>query len=486
MFRMKGLAKNTAKDYKKKGALWSEFIKFFCGTGKKDTVLLAGLSAPHRSEVWAFFIWWLRAVKGGTHGGTIKILAAIKHLLGQQIGVEVLYFTDTDIPVVKSALDASANKTREELRKELERKVSSQKLPAFDELTERLYEVNWKKREALWGHDDIAAKAVWISVLVIEMFGCRISNLVKPSKGSKDHALQFQDIWFHCNFHGVNRASIKACSPNLDAIPHAEVESVEFRVLSTKSRVFKPTTLTCNNSDSRGRRAIRCLLAWCTRFGAGRGDQYLTSYGRVATGRKGQPVVYRNTTSAEVNKSIHEAAAYLQMPPELFSSKSYRSGLATRNELNGVPLENTMKVGGWTRAATVKKHYAKGSMIYGGKRKKGRRHGVTQAELAAIPAVQRAGGILPPLDSPFSPRLVRVSETPVAEPTPAKKRKRSKGEGGAEVDKTNSHNNHNNNNNDNNNNNNNEPDGYLPGLQPESDRVLRSASKRRRSSRFTN
>lgn len=390
-FGRKALAADTDKEYRKKGALWSEYIQFFFGLSDRSTVLLLDLPADQRPEVWAYFIWWLRAVKGGTHGGVVKTLGAVRHLLGIEIGAENS-FTQDGHPKVASYLKASANKTRVELMVELAKKVGRQKLPSFDGLTLGIMKECWVNRE--WSNDDIAKRSVWVAVLMMEMFGFRPSNVLRRSADKKDHTLQFRDLRFFC-WGGSQSpvAVLSGSSLRLRDHLYEDITGLEFRVLSTKNRWFKPTTLTCNKVDERGRNAIRTLLVWCQRYGANNEEGYITSYSRPALNRKGCPMMSRCTTAEEVNAAIKDAAEILGLPRSMYSSKSFRIGLATNDEITGVPVEETMKTGGWNQAKTVAGHYRKGHKIYGAK-KAGRKHGLTLAEVAAIPDVQRAMGML--------------------------------------------------------------------------------------------
>lgn len=369
--------------------MWSSFILFFLGRANRDDVLLIKLPPKQKSEVWAYFIWWLRAVKGGSHTGATRTLAAVKSLLGQHIGTDNR-FANNDVPVIAKALNASAHKTKVELRSELAQKLSRQKLPAFDELTLWIMEKCWIVRE--WSNKDIADRAVWVAVLLMELFGFRPSNVLKRSAGKNDHTLMYQDVLFYYKLHG-RLTCHKGSSEALLRLTYSDIEFLEFQVLSTKNKWFKPTTLTCNTVNERGRNAIRTLLVWCQKYGVGNPEGYITSYSRPALFRKGQPLMTRHATSEEVNGCIKEAAEALGLPGSMYSSKSFRSGLATRDELTGVPIEETMKTGGWHQKKTIKRHYRKASRVFGAK-KAGRNHGLTLEEVQAMPEVKRAAGVI--------------------------------------------------------------------------------------------
>ena len=97
----------------------------------------------------------------------------------------------------------------------------------------------------------------------------------------------------------------------------------------------------------------------------------------------------------------------------MYSSKSFRSGLATRDELTGVPIEETMKTGGWHQKKTIKRHYRKASKVFGAK-KAGRSHGLTLEEVQAMPEVKRAAGVIS-----SSPTVDSLGKRPRS-PSPAK------------------------------------------------------------------
>ena len=360
-FLEKGLAPSTEKEYEKKFKYWLFFVKSIFGSSRQEEVLLKKFSTTkEKSEIWALFIWFLRIASGISADAVDNHVAAVKHKLGLLMGENE--FMDASTPIVRQALLAAKSKTKDELRAQLAKTERLVKLPMFDELTQTIYEECWVKTS--WQvPDDFPRKAVWVATVLMDIFGFRPSNVVRPEKDATDHTLEAQDLLFLRRNADGTGSSIRGDSVEAKSLVSESVFEVQFAVLSAK-RSVKPIRKGISRSDERGARAIDTLVEWVHHANLLPKD-YLTTFRRPAPHRKGHPLVARTVSSHEVTTEVKKAAVILDLPPEHFSPCSFRKGLVTRDSLAGVEASDTAATGNWRSQKVMKKHYDKSDRIYG-------------------------------------------------------------------------------------------------------------------------
>lgn len=310
---------------------------------------LRDLPKVQRVVLWARYIWFLRAYWGVLPGSLGTYLAAVKRELGLRM-VEIS-FADTRIPIVNSAMQAAKRKTRTELREALLRKDARLKLPAFDGLTEWIY-VNFWERTA-WDWSGTLLKLLCLSVLLMDLFGFRESNLVRPRPNAEDHALRAGDITVvYRDSQGEKRSAVGG-SPELHRIAPRQVMAVYLIVVSSK-RSVEAVRKMFTHEDERGRRLIVVLMEWFQLSGVDKEDMLCTCHRTSEV--NGRDYVY-TLTSEILNQGIKVSAVANGYPAKHFSSCSLRKGMATREGLTGATDDEIAARGSWRSHTVMNRHY---------------------------------------------------------------------------------------------------------------------------------
>ena len=375
----------TRGEYDRTWRTWELFWQVCGKGGLPGNVELAGLTTEESTDAWVRFIWFLRVAAGVNPDKIGTYLSATrKQLKRRRIPTE---FTNEDNVFIMDARTAVEQRSREELREQMEKRERSLRLPMFDELLVWLYDECWRK--TAW--DDrkgIELKAVALGSHIADVLGFRESNLVRPRKDRTDHALLAQDIKFVVLKSDGSVMSARGGSEEAKGLSVEDgCQEACVDVLSAKPRNFPGARQSVRSIDERGRRVIQMLCDWYTYSGVLPDDYRLTFRHRSSTNQRGYTCVL---TSSAFNNGLKAAAVGVGVPAEHVSSRSFRSGVATRGGLTGQSTEQIMQQGLWKSAEVVTRHYNKAGQIY---RPNGDHRPTTKEEaLTLLPPEKRARG----------------------------------------------------------------------------------------------
>jgi phage shock protein PspC (stress-responsive transcriptional regulator) len=351
-FMDRGYSKKTLGGYDKKWSTWLDYCKARKESGLNGDVLMKGIgSNMDKTMVYVRFIWFLIAAIGIVPTAINTYLAAVKKGLGER-GV-CTEFADDRLPLVKRAKQAAKKRTRAELREALLKKEARLKLPFFDLLTEWIVEKFWEG--TTWDWNGTFLRLICLAIILMDLFGFRESNVVRPRPDGEDHTLRAED--FHVAYndrHGQSRVAVGGSwELQTGKVELGQVTAVHVIVASSK-RSVEAVRKTVTPADPRGRRLVMMLLQWFAHSQV-QADEMLCTCHRVSevTGRE---CVY-TLTSEKLAWGIKTAAEQNGYPPEHFASSSMRKGMSSRGGLTGEDEKVTAERGGWKSLDVMHKHY---------------------------------------------------------------------------------------------------------------------------------
>jgi hypothetical protein len=259
--------------------------------------------------------------------------------------------------------------TNEELKEMNRKKAESPTLPMSEDMIVKARPMVWEGQT--WDGPGMVSKAIWLCLGIGFNFGARISQLtLAPKKKDgrqivNDHCLRNQDVKFYCQ----DSKKTKLLTMRLGgeevrnflrsdlSVQKGKVLFVEMPILTGKTVRRVMTYIVdikrIGRSGVNESTLLDDLCEWMVHSGTKVEDEMLCRYDfhRNRT--------YRKVIMAkEVNAGIKRLASSLNLPPQMFSSKSMRSGLASQLKASGASRERINQVGGWTQKSNVaEKHY---------------------------------------------------------------------------------------------------------------------------------
>lgn len=175
-------------------------------------------------------------------------------------------------------------------------------------------------------------------------FGMRIGNLVRGTAARRDQSVHTGELLFAAVGSVTGALKGVAVSQWLATRELSSIEKVSFHLLKTKTG--RPVEDLCikRTTEAEGR-LLDAVLTWIRVSGTQDSDPLLTRY---AGGSK------RYTTRADVTLLIREAAREFQLPEDAFSSKSFRIGVASADDMSAADKDD---VAGWSRQASTRESY---------------------------------------------------------------------------------------------------------------------------------
>ena len=204
-----------------------------------------------------------------------------------------------------------------------------------------------------------------LAIIFMDATGNRACSLVKSTE--HEHTVLSSQVTVIYTDAGGQERVVRGGSLEVRDIIAGQETEVSITVLTSKVRKVSPITCTFTPSDERSIRLIRCVSEYMKYSGAGPHDPFLT-YLRRSEKRDGLGAwSKRSVKASDINLEIKRSAVVNGFPAQHFSTKSYRLQLATKNQLAGVPEEETCKVGGWLSSKTMKGSYDKSRGIAHGR-----------------------------------------------------------------------------------------------------------------------
>jgi len=237
-----------------------------------------------------------------------------------------------------------------------------------------------------WDAKGMNARAAWICMALGFNFGARIGHLTrargkarpkkgvvpdpnaKPARSSPDHCLRCRNMKFYVKQKGTNALAIvlggEEIRDFLGCNTKGQSDAVEFveLVFLTSKTVRKVVTNVVNvkkvgRSTPEETILLQDLCEWMVHAKPKVDDEITCRYAQREQGKA--RIDRKVITAAEVNWAIKALAVYLKLPPEMFSSRSLRSGLASHLTAQGVSTEVRNHIGNWTeKSRVVDNHYA--------------------------------------------------------------------------------------------------------------------------------
>ena len=208
---------------------------------------------------------------------------------------------------------------------------------------------------------DIHDRAVALTVMFMDATGHRACSLVKSDK-HEHTVLSSQVTVTYTDQDGQERVVQGGSEETKDIIPGQSTE-ISITVLTSKPNGLCPTQYTFDLGDARTRRLVRCGSEYMKLSGAGPDDPFLT-YVRQSVRKRGpQSWSKRSGRAADINREIKRSAVANGFPPQHCSTRSYRLQLATKNQLAGVPVAETCRIGGWMSSRTMTGTYDQSETI---------------------------------------------------------------------------------------------------------------------------
>ena len=180
--------------------------------------------------------------------------------------------------------------------------------------------------------------------MFMDMMGVRVSSLVK-SQLHKHTLLAGQVSVTFTDADGVEQV-VRGGSQSVGSIPEgSRCTEASFTLLTAKPSGFEAVTYTVKRTDPRAELLITLTAEFMKHSGALPDDPFAT-YLRKSLKKKGDKAwSKRYVIARDINEELKRAASVIGLPIECISSKSLRESLATKNELAGVPIEETCEKG---------------------------------------------------------------------------------------------------------------------------------------------
>ena len=180
--------------------------------------------------------------------------------------------------------------------------------------------------------------------MFMDMMGVRVSSLVK-SQLHKHTLLAGQVSVTFTDADGVEQV-VRGGSQSVGSIPEGtRCTEASFTLLTAKPSGFKAVTYTVRRTDPRTQLLITLTADFMKHLGALPDDPFAT-YRRKSLKKKGYKAwSKRYVIARDINEELKRAASVIGLPIECISSKSLRESIATKNELAGVPIEETCEKG---------------------------------------------------------------------------------------------------------------------------------------------
>ena len=176
-------------------------------------------------------------------------------------------------------------------------------------------------------------------------------------------------------------------------------------MLTSKTKCFRLMVYTFDLSDKRSKRLVAMTAEFMKNFGAGPQDPFAIYVRRSEKVKGPKALSKRTVTAQDFNREIRISADdTLGLPADRFSTKSYREALATKNQLAGVPEEETCRLGRWKGSHTIKEVYDHSrAVVVSARRRKSNRPLVPTSNEARL-SLDQVASLLPVEDQ----RALRV------------------------------------------------------------------------------
>ena len=318
-----------------------------------------------------------------------RVLAAIAAISAkmQLLACDTSLFKDAIIVRAKNGTVG----TNEELEEANSKKLRNPTVPMALEMVLEGRVMYWVGKA--WDALGMNARAIWLCLALGFNFGCRIGHVTlrrgkakkknpvlldgvtTPKRDNPDHSLKCKHMKFYVKQVGSEALSIIRGGEEIRNFLKGNLKShvtlvVFLEISFLTSKTVRKVTTNVVDVKKVGRSTpeevvlLEDICEWMVKAMPKLEDELTCRYAKRnnAKGTIDRKVI----TAGEVNLGIKGLAVSLKLPPEMFSSRSLRSGLATHLTAQGVPKELRNQVGGWTKTSrVVDNHYAHRAAVGG-------------------------------------------------------------------------------------------------------------------------
>ena len=212
-----------------------------------------------------------------------------------------------------------------------------------------------RRKDSTTSMGSIREQFCYVCILFMDAMGTRSCDLIKSAL--HNHTILADQVSVTFTDANGEEQVVRGGYQGISDIPVERVTEVSYTMLTSKPHGFAPVTYNFTKTDPRAKRMIPLTANFLKHSGANPDDPFAT-YRRKSTKRKSDKAwSKRHVTAKDINDEIKRAATAVGLPPASFSSKSYREALATKNQLAGVPEEETCGKAGWKGPAMMHKVY---------------------------------------------------------------------------------------------------------------------------------
>lgn len=303
---------------------------------------------------------FLRAVDDQEKTSLIGLLMLRRHEAGHRgkaataftAGIR-MHFTEETLPT--AFLDAAVIATSRvacklkpsELREKRDGGLSSTtKLPVCESILEEMRARLWEGRS--WSDSDIVQKMTYVGCMWAFEFSARVSEYTQPEPGAQDHCVRTDDLTFTINTPEGIVSVVGSSLAGLDLSPNGPSAStvLECRMLaaSTKNKVATTAKLLGRRSPAEAQ-FLDDIIEFIVNAGA-RGNEGLFSCRRSSGSRA-------TLKASTVREALKETCRLHGLPPDFFSSHSFRKGAITHMRAQGASEDDRRDRGSYAPGSQV-------------------------------------------------------------------------------------------------------------------------------------
>jgi hypothetical protein len=287
-----------------------------------------------------------------------------------------------DMRLIEARNKAGA-RTTEEQRVVHAKQRENTKLPVPLEVYPRAREKYWSN--AMMGTGGLLDKALWLGMAIAVNDGRRLSNVMRPDgKNAEDHTIRRSDIALRYKETWYKPSQLREF---LKHHHEDEIEEIVFIYETGKtSRVMggnAPDEVFWGRDTPLESQVLSDLVVFLATalpegYDEARAPKTLYLLTRMHRNKLKTP------TQKEIIEALRNVVAEFGLDPDLFSGKSFRSGLATHGAAEGASKADIRRRGGWGEKSTVNERFyernmgtARGALAIGNPDPSGNRLNVT-------------------------------------------------------------------------------------------------------------
>ena len=321
-----------------------------------DLYLVNSVSERNRVSIWCKFIVYLITIRGIKENALKQHLSGIRNRLASYM--DTTFSCSVKWAIIGKFIRAGRYTTEERVQRDLA-KQAREKLPMPDVMLVWLHRVLWL--ETLWDWNGIYMKGTWLACVIMMIRGVRISSVCVTAA---EHELLTTEVYL---FIIINNQRVQYICGNGDwpigALPK-NVLSIELRNMTSK-------TTTEGNSISIERK-VDIFSGWCVNVVS----EWIYYFWKCmipcmpfAKMFRFEPrtkiLRERHIRPSQINTAIKVAARAFSLPPDHFSSRSFRKRVAFAAGAGEVSWEYTNSLAGWSKGSVTGLNcYSHANVIY--------------------------------------------------------------------------------------------------------------------------